>query len=184
MRSYSFSASGSDVSQLHDSCSWFRLFSLSWSSVKHKQMFLKSTRRLCGFKSFLNLFFCASVFNWCWISWFNILVEISFGSIREYLCSWFEISVKIEIQCPPNCDGIDNNFLSMVEQCIPPVISGMNYEAIKSSSWLCWYDTSGMILMMYDGLFLNAFMKLVLVAWGSALAIIEQTLISVMISSV
>ena len=85
---------------------------------------------------------------------------------------------------PPNCDGIDNNFLSMVEQCIPHVISGMNSEAIKSSSWLCWYDTSAMILMMYDGLFLNAFMKQVSAAWGSAFAIIEQTLISVMISSV
>ena len=50
------------------------------------------------------------------------------------LISGFEVSAKIGIPSPPNFEGSDNSFLSILKQCIPPVIAGMNSDVITSSN--------------------------------------------------
>ena len=87
----------------------------------------------CFWLLIFRLIFCTSVSDDSWISCFIILVERSFDNIKEYSYSWFEISAKIAI---PKFKGSDNSFLSISEQCIPPVIAGMTSDVINSSSWL------------------------------------------------
>ena len=106
-----------------------------------------------------HLIFSTWVSDDSWISCFIILVERSFDDIKEYSYSWFEISAKIGIPSPPKFEESDNNFLLTLEQCMPPVIAGMNSDVIISSSWFSWSKMLDTVLMMCDGLCLNAVMK-------------------------
>ena len=124
------------------------------------------------------LIFCTSVSDDSRISCFIIIVERSFDKIKEDSYFWFEISAKIGIPSPPNFEGSDNSFLSILEQCIPPVIVVMNSDVITWSSWFSWSEMSSMVPMMYDGLCLHVVMKQEYAAWGFAFAIIDKTFIS------
>ena len=69
-------------------------------------------------------------------------VSYDYDNVKEYSYFWFGISAKIGTPKPPNFEGSDNSFLSILEQCIPPLIPGRYesgcYYLVKSSSILFW----------------------------------------------
>ena len=126
--------------------------------------------------------YCTSVSDDSWISYFIMY------SRRKIFWSHQGIFIFLIWNFCEDWDSKsqwnDNSFPLNIRTMYPPAIAGMNLDVITSSSWFSWSEMSGVVLMMYDGLCVNAVLKQEYATWGFAFAIIDKSLISFMSLSV
>ena len=121
----------------------------------------------CIFVSFILLFCLVCIAVWLMLIIFITFNAKSFDNIWENTYSLSAISKKNEILWPSIYAGWDINFLSLFEEFISPLTSGINLVMITSSKWLWWLKVVEIAIEQNVPLCLNTAAKHEYAAWGS-----------------